>query len=89
MYSYKKEYVFLTKKTPYSYNCIRKHFQGSKSLTFDRCIFEKLRQEHFLTLPEVTKVYVYKMVYKTRFEGDKYEPFEVLDTEKGDPFGCK
>ena len=81
--------IFLTKKTPYSYNCIRKHFQGSKSLTFDRCIFEKLRQEHFLTLPEVTKVYVYNMVYKTRFEGDKYEPFEVLDTEKGDPFECK
>ena len=65
MYSYKKEYStyswfrFLTKKSPYSYNCIRKHFQGSKSLTFDRCIFEKLRQEHFLTLPEVvTKVYI-------------------------------
>ena len=58
-------------------------------MTFDRCIFEKLRQEHFLTLPEVTRKYVYKMVYKTRFEGDKYEPFEVLDTEKGDPFECK
>ena len=56
-------------------------------MTSDRCIFEKLRQEHFLTLQEVTKVY--KMFYKTRFEGDKYEPFEVLDTEKGDPFGCK
>ena len=34
MYSYKKEYFtyswfrFLTKKTPYSYNCIGKHFQG-------------------------------------------------------------
>ena len=28
-------------------------------MTFDRCIFEKLRQEHFLTLPEVvTKVYI-------------------------------
>ena len=58
MYSYKKG-VFLTKKTPYSYNCIQKHFRGSKSLTFDRCIFEELRQEHFLTLPEVvTKVYI-------------------------------
>ena len=27
-------------------------------MTSDRCIFEKLRQEHFLTLPEVTKVYI-------------------------------
>ena len=59
-----------------------------KSSTSDRCIFEKTQTGTIFDTSGSDQG-IYKMVYKTRFEGDKYEPFEVLDTEKGDPFECK